>query len=119
MTEAHRNKLKKRVLEELAESPIVETACKKAGLSRAQFYRWRASNEEFENESDIALSQGRERINDLAESRLIQGLNEGKLPFLRYWLSHNHHRYVQQKNVPLPYATWGVRKPRLWQRFLS
>ena len=115
MTDAQRKGLQERVLKELAETPIVSMACKKAGVPRATFYRWRADNEEFEEESDLALAQGRERINDLAESRLISGVNEGQLPFLRYWLSHNHHRYTRHKSVPLPYRIWKPRKPRLWQ----
>lgn len=119
MTDAQRKRLRQRVLKELAETPIVTMACKKAGLPRATFYRWRSEDEDFEIESDIALAQGRERINDLAESRLIRGVDQGELPFLRYWLSHNHHSYVKHKQMPLPYVTQGVRRPRLWLRFWS
>lgn len=116
MTDPQRARARQTILLELAKTPLVETACKKAGISRATFYRWRADDEDFEDNTDFALAQGRERINDLAESRLIQGLDRGELSYIRYWLNHNHHRYVQRKRVPLPYPHFSVRKVKLWRQ---
>ena len=121
MKELAQQRVKDRILKELAIHPIVETACKKANVSRATYYRWLEEDPEFEAESEMALARGRDRINDIAESQLMRGINDGQFRFVKYWLSHNHRNYVAQKPVYRPYwkeagtsiLSW-VRHDRIW-----
>jgi len=114
MTDKSRAKVKKQLLEALAATPIVETACKKAGIGRATYYRWREQSERFEEDADLAIAQGRARINDLAESKLISGVNDGDFRFITYWLKHNKSRYMRIKRELLPF-----KRPLTRFRFLS
>jgi len=114
MTNKTRQSAKKKLLEVLANNPNVEFACKQAGIGRATYYRWREESEEFEEAADLAKAQGRDRINDLAESKLVTGINNGEFRFIKYWLDHNHHRYIHKKRVNLPF-----RRPIMRHRFLS
>lgn len=112
MTERQKERLKDKVLEELAKAPIVEAACRKAGLPRATFYRWQAESEEFEDAAHIAIAQGRERVNDMAESVVIKGIKEENPKYVLFWLMHNHRRYVKRRLARTPYK-------RLFQRWNS
>lgn len=81
------------LLEILKELPIVQVACKKAGISRATYYRWRKEDSDFLRESENSLSQGIEFINDISESQLITLIKEKKMPAISMWLKHNNTRY--------------------------
>ena len=62
---------KETLLEVLKEMPIIQVACKKAGVSRATYYRWQQEDKEFKRKSRDALDHGIEFINDMSESQLI------------------------------------------------
>ena len=70
---------KKRVIKELLLVPIVQLACKHAGVSRATYYRWLKEDPKFALECEDALGKGIQSINDLAESKLIHKVNEGDM----------------------------------------
>ena len=73
-------------------------ACQKAGIPRSTVYRWTNSDPEFMNAIDEASSEGRDIINDMAESVIIKKIREENLAAARYWLSHNHERYQLWKS---------------------
>ena len=73
--------------------PIVQVACKKAGVARATYYRWKREDREFLRQSNEALTRGIEFINDMSESQLITLIREKKMPAIAMWLRHNHARY--------------------------
>ena len=107
------DKLRVALLEQLKRTPIKEIACDKVKISRTTFYRWIKRSNKFAEEVETALNQGREFINDLAESQVISLIRQGKLEAARLWLQHNSHRYanklelsgtVTTKNEPLPAA---------------
>lgn len=77
----------------LKEMPIIHVACKKAGISRATYYRWRKEDINFLQESENSLIQGIEFINDISESQLITLIKEKKMPAISMWLKHNNTRY--------------------------
>lgn len=81
------------VIDILKELPIIQIACKKSGISRATFYRWRKEDKEFLRHSEDALGQGIEFINDMSESQLIALIKEKKMPAISLWLKNNHKRY--------------------------
>lgn len=87
------DKDKERLVEALKEMPIIQIACKKAGVSRATYYRWRKEDKEFLRNSENSLAHGIEFINDMGESQLITLIREKKMPAISLWLKHNHKRY--------------------------
>lgn len=101
MTKAHtikvrQDKLKQALLDQLRRTPIRELAYEKVGVSRMTCSRWRKASKKFADEMDAALSEGREFINDLAESQVISLIRQGELNAARLWLQHNSHRYANK-----------------------
>ncbi len=84
---------KKGFIEALKEMPIIQVACKRVGISRATYYRWRNEDKEFMRESDDALKQGYEFINDMSESQIVTLIKEKRLPAIALWLKHHHPKY--------------------------
>lgn len=93
---------KNTVLEILKEMPIIEVACKKAGIGRATYYRWRKEDKEFRRKSEDAMGQGIEFINDMSESQLITLIKEKKMPAIALWLRNHHLRYGSQTKAYTP-----------------
>jgi len=91
--EKRQEKDKQAVLDSLKEMPIAQIACKKAGISRATYYRWRSEDKIFRRSADDALAQGIDYINDMSESQMITLIKEKKMPAIAMWLRHNHIRY--------------------------
>ena len=92
---------KKRLIEQLRKTPIVQIACEKTGISRATFYRW-CQDEEFANKARDSLQEGKSLVNDLAESQLISSIKDKRFPAISFWLKHNHPDYrtkVELSNI--------------------
>ena len=85
---------KKKLLLKLGKTPIVEVACRQAGVPRSTYYRWRKSDEDFALACDAALEESTGRINDLAESQLIQAIKDQNMTAIIFWLKHHHNRYT-------------------------
>ena len=95
MSKKEKKLKQKSLIQLLSQNPIVETACKKIGISRMMYYRWRKADHSFAKEVDLTLSVSRETVNDLAVSKLIGHMQEGQLKSIIYWLQHNHPRYMK------------------------
>lgn len=83
----------KKICEELRQHPIIEYACKKSGVSRAQYYRWMKEDPQFAEEVQKAKQEGLEVMNDFAESKLLTGITNDNLSAIFYWLKHRHPDY--------------------------
>lgn len=85
---------KQRVLEilceELKQRPILQFACKKAGISRSQYYRWMKEDADFAKKVTEALREGTEVVNDFSVSKLLSGINNDNLGAVFFWLRHRH-----------------------------
>lgn len=81
------------LLKQLKKTPVVEVACKKLGIGRASYYRWRKEDEAFMESADEALLVGKHFINDMAESQLIRAIQEGNMTSIIFWLKHHHKDY--------------------------
>lgn len=90
---------KKALLSQLERTPIVEAACKKAGLPRSTFYRWRKDDKEFAAKCDETIELSVGRINDLAESQLINAIKDQNMTAITFWLRHHHHSYRNRVEV--------------------
>lgn len=92
---------KKKIIEELRQYPIVAVVCQRARISTATYYRWRKIDPDFAYAADEALAEGVMVINDLAESKLIKGINEEIPMMIMYWLNNRHPNYYM-KRAPHP-----------------
>lgn len=82
-----------KVLLELEKMPIVSVACKKAGIGRATFYRWCLESKAYSKLAKDAIAKGVSLINDLAESKLVDGIEDGDFNNIKYWLNNRHPDY--------------------------
>lgn len=84
---------KQAIVEALKEMPIARVACKRAGVSRATYYRWRNEDKNFLQQCYEAISIGIESINEMSDSQLISLIGEKSLQAIKWWQQHNHERY--------------------------
>ncbi|MFH1544038.1 MAG: hypothetical protein ABIE03_05925 [Patescibacteria group bacterium] len=99
--------IKKQLIEQLKKTPIIEVTCKKMGIGRATFYRWKKADLKFADEAELALQEGSQLINDMAESQLINAIKNGNLTGIIFWLKNHHKQYspkleVTAKNGDIP-----------------
>lgn len=90
------NKVRRALIEQLRRLPVREVAYDKVGISRMTSNRWRKASKKFADEMDAAMNEGREFINDLAESQVITLIRQGEIKAVRLWLQHNHQRYANK-----------------------
>lgn len=95
------------LLMQLKKTPIVQVACERTGISRATYYRWRKDDPEFADKADIAIDEGLNLINDMAESQLISAIKDRNLTGIIFWLKNHHKNYspkleVTTKNGDIP-----------------
>jgi ACT domain-containing protein len=90
---------KSTVIKQLKKTPVVQVTCKKVGISRATFYRWKKEDKEFANEAESAIEEGLGLINDMAESQLITAIKEGNLTGIIFWLKNHHRQYSPKLEV--------------------
>lgn len=93
------NKNKELIIEKLKSLPIVQIACEKVGIGRATFYRWRELDPDFADATNKAIQEGRQFINDMAESQLLSAIRDQNMTAIIYWLNHNHPVYVNKVMV--------------------
>ncbi len=90
---------KEAVLQQLEKTPIVQLASSKAGIGRATYYRWRKKDEEFTKKADEAIFRGRLFINDMAESKLLNAIQDQNMTGIIFWLKHNHPVYTTRVEI--------------------
>lgn len=95
----NQTKDKQRIIQQLHKMPIVEAACRQISLPRATYYRWRKDDEAFAKACDEAIEQSAGKINDLAESQLINAIKEQNMTAIIFWLKHHHHNYRNRLEV--------------------
>lgn len=99
---------KKKLIETLAEAPFISHACKKLGIPRATFYRWRAEDENFGEGVRGALEMGRARGCDMAEAALLKLIQDGNIVAIKFFLQNNDPRYTPKRAIYVsPHHTLG------------
>ena len=83
---------KQKVLEFLEESGNVSFACKRSGISRETYYRWK-EDAGFEAMADVAIDYGKSFVNDLAHTQLVRKIQEGDMQAIRFHLANCHDDY--------------------------
>lgn len=87
---------KKKLLKHLEQVPIIQVACQKSGIGRSSYYRWRKEDKLFAKRADKALQNGKQLINELAESQLINAIKDQNMTGIIYWLRNNHPGYADR-----------------------
>jgi hypothetical protein len=84
---------------ELQTHSIVIFACKKAGISKASYYRLIKTDEKFKRCVLAARRMGIDTINDTAESVIIENIKNKDIGAAKYYLEHNNPVY-RKKEYP-------------------
>ncbi len=90
---------KKLVIEQLKKTPIIQLVCERCGIGKSTYYRWRQEDTEFKKDSDYAMQDGIEMINDLSESQLIALIKDRNFPAIQLWLRQHHPVYGNKLEV--------------------
>ncbi|MGB2762124.1 MAG: phBC6A51 family helix-turn-helix protein [Minisyncoccales bacterium] len=93
-----KDKIKDSMIVVLKEMPIVQVACKKVGVGRTTYYRWRESKK-FAREADAAITEGEAFITDMSESQLISLIRDRNFQALQLWLRHHHPKYGNKVEI--------------------
>jgi len=93
-----KDKIKDSIIVALKEMPIVQVACKKVGVGRTTYYRWR-ENKKFAKEADTAIAEGEAFITDMSESQLISLIRDRNFQALHLWLKNHHPKYGDKVEV--------------------
>lgn len=78
-------KIKKELLESLHKMSSITTACKKAGIERMTFYRWKKEDEQFAAEVEQIMNE--EQV-DFAEDCLKERMQDGDTKAIIYFLNN-------------------------------
>ena len=92
-------KARTKVLEHLRDSGNISYSCKRAGVSRETYYLWR-QEEVFALEADAAIAFGKDFVNDLAHTQLIQNIQQGNMGAVKFQLASCHPDYQPRKPWP-------------------
>jgi len=90
---ARNDKDKAILLEQLKKTPIIQMVCQKVNIPRPTFYRWRRDDKVFAEKVDAALDEGKNLINDMAESQLLSFIQDKNLQAIIFWLKNHHQSY--------------------------
>jgi len=93
-----KDKIRDSIIVALKEIPIVQVACKKVGVGRTTYYRWR-ENKKFAKETDAAIAEGEAFITDMSESQLISLIRDRNFQALQLWLRHHHPKYSNKIEI--------------------
>jgi len=92
-------KTKQDLINALKEMPIIEVVVKRVGVSRDTFYRYKSDDKIFAEQSEKALAQGIEFINDMSESQLVALIKDRSWQAIQFWLRHHHARYTDKIEI--------------------
>ena len=91
-------------IESLREMPFIYYAAKKVGISRSTIYRWLKNNRDFKERVDSAIEEGRMGTDDIMEMSLINQGKKGNIGAIKFYLTHNHKRYISNPILTSPAA---------------
>lgn len=96
-SEMRTRKSKQKLLEHLTESGNISYACKRAGISRETYYKWKEDDALFAFDAEAAVEYGKNFVNDLAHTQLILNIQKGDMQAVRFQLASCHPDYQPKK----------------------
>ena len=79
-----KDKTKELFLEQLQRTPIIQAACDKIDIARWTVYRWKKEDPEFAKAFNSAMKEGKELVNDVAISQLLNSIKAGNLGAVKF-----------------------------------
>jgi ACT domain-containing protein len=95
----NKQQILKVLCDELRQRPIIQFAVKKAGISRAQYYRWIKEDKGFADKVSEAIEEGTAVVNDFSVSKLLTGINNDNLSAVFFWLRARHPDFSNRLQV--------------------
>ncbi len=89
-------------LEALENGANITMAAKKANISRATVYRHMQGSVRFKRKVELAQELSNSYIGDLAESKLLQNVNNNHFPSIKLALEKNHPKYKKKSFYERP-----------------
>jgi len=99
ITKQNQAMAKSELVSQLEDMPIVEVACRRAGVPRATYYRWLQKDPLFAEKCRSALEHSTQAVSDIAEAKLIGFIQEGNMTAISFWLRNRHPAYQTKVNV--------------------
>ena len=87
---------KEKFLELLRESPVILAACKRLGISKATFFRWKDDDKEFAKQAEDAVTEGNDFVTDMAEVQMNSLIKDKHFPAIKYRLDNFHPNFKNQ-----------------------
>lgn len=91
--------LKKRFIEEIKKSPVIEVVCQRLNISRQTFYVWISKDTNFKQQVELAKQEGIDLANDIGETNTLNDMKAGDKTATMFWLRHNHPRYRKNNTI--------------------
>ena len=92
-------KIKKLLIEELKQKPVIETACRAAGIGRTAFYDWKKKDPKFAEAVTLALQFGKAFMADIAEMQLFNAIKNSDFRAVALYLRTHHSDYGNKLEV--------------------
>ena len=88
-----KKKIDEKLFAALAKHGNIRTACAEVGIGRSTFYEWQKDDSEFATRSETEIILGKQQVNDFAQAKLIQLVEQGNFNAITYHLSRRHPDY--------------------------
>jgi hypothetical protein len=88
-----KERVRKKLIDELRKTPIIQVACDRHGVSRQSVYRWMKEDDSFLSEVEEAVFEGSGLVNDAAESNVLNGIKNKDAGYTKFWLKHRHPQF--------------------------
>ena len=84
------------VLKYLSQNDNVSTACKRAGVDTATYYRKLAKSRRFKHAAEEAISSGAHLFDDFVDNQVKSKVHEGYWPATKYYADRCHPKYMKK-----------------------
>lgn len=102
MKEKEREQKKKELKEQLKKQMgNISLACKKVGISRNSYYRWKKEDKEWGKEMDEIKEEKDNEMNDFTEGKLYEKIHNGDRTSIIFYLKTRHPKYRRKQDVNL------------------
>lgn len=96
---SRQKKQKEKIINELKGYPCVSAVCLRVGINRATYYRWLQNDIEFKRKVSAALEDGVFKFNGIGESHILNGVQEGNMTSVIFWLKRRHESYMPMNRL--------------------
>ena len=90
-------KLKYEILQSLEKYPFLDAAARKIGIGRTTLYRWMHTDKKFKRKVELAMYEGRKKVNEVVEGSLIKTAQNGNVRAQMFYLRNQHPDYMYKK----------------------